>query len=374
MDILSYITLSSHKIIIILAGILGLGFLIGIHELGHFLFCKLFRVSTPSFSIGFGPRLFSKQIGATKFSISAIPLGGYVEIAGVAEVGQGEQKEAGRQDQFSFAKKRYYQKVLIMSGGILFNLLFAYLSLCFLFALGLPKSNILYPLNAKPVIETVSQNSAAEKAGIQKGDKILAFGQTQIKSVDVLVQTIQKKPDQKIDILIERNGEKQTIPITVGKRDVQGKNIGSLGVTFEIAEQPGFPFFVAIKKGIYLTNRIIYGTIQAFKQLFVKRDVSNLSGPLSIISATAQGASQGFKVFLLLLAFISINLAILNLLPLPIFDGGQILYYTIEAIAGRSLPLKIRETIHVVSWLFILGLILYLTGKDILSMLPWFNK
>ena len=123
MDILSYITLSSHKIFIVFLGLLGLGFLIGLHELGHFLFCKLFRVSTPSFSIGFGPRIFSKKIGETTFSLSAIPVGGYVEIAGMAEVAQGEQKEASRKDEYSFASKPYYQKVLIMSGGILFNTL-----------------------------------------------------------------------------------------------------------------------------------------------------------------------------------------------------------------------------------------------------------
>ena len=94
-----------HSILFIPVGILGIGFLIGFHELGHFLFCKLFRVSTPSFSIGIGPRILKKKIGSTEFSLSAIPMGGYVEIAGAAEVGQGEQKEAYRDDEYSFARK-----------------------------------------------------------------------------------------------------------------------------------------------------------------------------------------------------------------------------------------------------------------------------
>jgi len=375
MDILSYITLSSHKLLIAFIGILGLGLLIGIHELGHFLFCKLFKVSTPTFSIGFGPRLFSRQIGATKFSISAIPIGGYVEIAGMAEVAQGEQKEAQRTDQYSFATKPYYQKVLIMSGGILFNVLFTYIVFCLLFALGLPKTKLLYPLNATPVIESVAEGSAAESAGIRKGDRLIRFDKTDINNnIESLIHAIQDKPEQEVDVLILRDGKEEITPVTLGKREFGGKEVGTLGVSFEMTEQHGFPLWTSIKNGINLTNRFIYGTFQAFKHLFVQRDVSNVSGPLSIIQATAQGASQGFKIFLILLAIISINLAILNLLPIPIFDGGQILFYTIEAILGRSLPIKIREGIHIVSWLLILALILYLTGKDIIAMLPWFKK
>src|SRR5688572_16061618 len=102
-----------------LAALLGISFIIALHEMGHFLFCKLFKVSTPSFSIGFGPRLISKKVGTTDFIISAIPLGGYVEIAGNAEVGQGNQQEAARLDEYSFSVKPWYQKFLIMIGGIL---------------------------------------------------------------------------------------------------------------------------------------------------------------------------------------------------------------------------------------------------------------
>ncbi len=374
MDILSYLTLYSHKILILFIGILGLGFLIGLHELGHFLFCKIFRVSTPSFSIGMGPKVFSKKIGATNFSIAAIPIGGYVEIAGMAEVGQGGQKEAGRTDNYSFASKPYYQKLLIMSGGILFNVLFTYFTFFLLFAVGLPKTGFLYPLNAKPIIERVSEDSAAQSAGLQKGDKIIKFGTIIIENnTEKLLRAIQDKPNQNIDVLIERSGKELSIPVKLGATSFRGKRVGSLGVTFEMAEQPGSSFLNAIKQGFNLTNRFIYGTLLAFKNLFVQRDISNVSGPLSIISVTAQGASQGFKIFLLLLAIISINLAILNLLPLPIFDGGQILFYTIEAIIGRSLPVKVRESIHIISWLAILALFVYLTWKDILNLI-WPKK
>ena len=120
--------LSAWHLLMFGVAIAGLGFLIAIHEMGHFLFAKLFGISTPTFSIGFGPQLISKKIGETTFSLSAIPLGGYVEIAGLAEVGQGEQGEAGRTDKRSFASKPYWQKMLVMLGGIGVNLGFAYVA------------------------------------------------------------------------------------------------------------------------------------------------------------------------------------------------------------------------------------------------------
>ncbi|HSW73838.1 MAG TPA: site-2 protease family protein, partial [Candidatus Limnocylindria bacterium] len=162
------------------AGIFGIGFVIGFHELGHFLFCKLFKVRTPSFSIGFGPRLLTKKMWDTEFSLSAIPLGGYVEIAGSQEVGQGEQKEAFSRDEQSFAVKPWYQKFLIMFGGILFNVSFTYFVFSLLFMTGMPASMILYPSNAKPVIEMIRPGTPAEKAGLTVGDTVTALNGTSI--------------------------------------------------------------------------------------------------------------------------------------------------------------------------------------------------
>jgi len=277
MNILDLISISSHKLLISAAGIIGLGFLIGLHELGHFLFCKLFKVSTPTFSIGFGPKLLSKKIGDTEFSLSAIPLGGYVEIAGMAEVGQGDQKEAHRRDQYSFASKPYWQKLLIMSGGILFNTLFTYLAFIFLFAFGLPKTEFLYPLNAKPVIEKIAEDSPATKAGLQDGDRVIKINNIDIgNDIELLIKEIQDNPDKTVNLIIERDGQQQTVPITLEKQKIAGKEIGSLGVTFAISELPPVPFITAIKKGITLTNRFIYGIFMAFKNLFpIKCDNRN---------------------------------------------------------------------------------------------------
>src|SRR5205814_3300033 len=168
---LGHLTALLQNIIFILIGLLGMGFLIGFHEFGHFLFAKMFKIRTPSFSIGFGPKLVSKKIGDTEFSLSAIPLGGYVEIAGAAEIGQGEQKEALAVDEGSFATKPYYQKLCVMIGGILFNLAFAYITMILLFVTGIPKT----PLIQKPIIAAITQESSAEKYGLAIGDRIVAI-------------------------------------------------------------------------------------------------------------------------------------------------------------------------------------------------------
>src|SRR5438477_1807104 len=173
-----------QNIFFILIGCFGMGFLIGFHELGHFLFAKMFKIRTPSFSIGFGPKLVSKKIGDTEFSLSAIPLGGYVEIAGAAEIGQGEQKEALAVDEGSFATKPYYQKLCVMIGGILFNLAFAYFTFILLFMTGIPKT----PLIQRPIIAAIQQGSAAEKSDLHVGDKILIV---QNEAIDSSIQKLQ---------------------------------------------------------------------------------------------------------------------------------------------------------------------------------------
>lgn len=370
--IIEYLLTIPTKIIYLGAGLFGIGFLIGFHELGHFLFCKLFKIRTPSFSIGFGPRIFQKKIGETMFALSAIPLGGYVEIAGAAEIGQGDQKEANRTDQYSFAKKPYWKKLLVMSGGILFNLIFAYFAFALVFMMGLPKSEIMYPLNAKPIIEQIAPHSAAETHNLQPGDEITAINHIPVKGdVSTLIDLIKPYANQQITLTIKRELENLELPITLNEKVVLGEHIGSLGVTFTITETLGLPFLGAIKAGFDYANKTISNTLSAFKYIFTKRDISQMAGPVLLISATAKGAGKGLRIFMIFLAIISINLAILNLLPLPILDGGQALFYTIEALIGKPMPTRLKEYIHLGSWLLILILTLYLSYKDILRIFPF---
>lgn len=369
MTLVSMAIMLFERIGSIVLGLFGIGFLIGFHELGHFLFCKLFRVSTPTFSIGFGPKIFSKKIGGTQFIISPIPLGGFVEIAGAAEVGQGDQKEAQRKDQYSFAVKPYYQKLLIMLGGIIFNLLFAYMAFFLLCLTGMPKSPIIYPSNGTTKIERIEEGSAAQRAGLEPGDVITKIEEVYVKNNTIkLIETIQQHPGKTVTIEIERESNPISYSVDIGTKEISGKKVGSLGIECSMKDMAPLSIGQSFKKAIRITNEWIKRTVMAFASIFRRGDVKNLGGPLAVVSMTMKGASAGLKILLLLLAIISINLAILNLLPLPILDGGQILFYTIEAIIGRPLPIKVREYIHIGSWFFILGLVLILSIRDVSRM------
>jgi regulator of sigma E protease len=349
------------NLIFIFPAIIGVGFLIGFHELGHYLFCKLFNIHTPSFSIGFGPKLISRQIGDTEFSLSAIPLGGYVEIAGAAEVGQGDQSQAFSTDERSFARKPYYQKMLVMFGGIMFNLIFAYTALILLYSAGIPSTI--------PTIAHVEPESSAAHAGLQPGDTIIGFSDLIIdKDVQSLIRAIQESPDKEATLTFTRNGQIMTTAVTPKGVPVMDKQVGSLGASFEMSSLPGLSLKESISQGIALANKYIKNTVYAFTHLLKSRDTTGMGGPIRIIQETASGAAKGFKIFFFFLAIISINLAVLNLIPLPILDGGQILFYTIEAAIRRPLPYQIREYIHIASWIGILLLTLFLTYKDLIAV------
>lgn len=356
------------KFISIAVGMFAIGFIIAFHELGHFSFAKLFNIKTPSFSIGFGPQLFSKKIGDTTFSLSAIPAGGYVEIADQAEESTEEQSPLQETTtSHYFSSRPYWQKLLVMLGGIIFNLFLSYALFILLFAAGIPKSKYMCPLNNIPVIEEFSKGSAAEQAGFLKDDRIIAIQDVTINDdVALLLKELQSKPNKEITISIMRNNEKMDIPVTLKSHNDRGV----LGVSFKSIElPPQKDFLMALKEGIAYTNALIKNVAIGYLGFFTKRDLSNTQGPLGIIAHTASESAQGFKNLLILIAIISANLAILNLIPLPILDGGQILFVTLEAILGRQIPLKIKEYIHIASWIFILGILLYASYNDILAII-----
>lgn len=354
-----------ENLFFILLGFLGMGFLIGFHELGHFLFAKLFNIRVPSFSLGFGPVLLSTKFGETDFCLSAIPFGGYVEIAGAGEVGQGEQKEAHATDSRSFAVKPFYQQLMVMLGGILFNLAFAYAAMIIIFMAGIPKTPLM-PNNH--VIAAIQPDSAAEKGDLRSGDKIISINQEEIgENLQKIQQIIQPLALKEATIIVERDGEKITKTVLIGSHPTE--EVGVLGAEFEFSSTPPHSFKDAIYMGIATCNMWIKQTFEGFATLFSKKggvtSFKRFAGPVAIIVMMIKSAVAGWQIFLLLLAIISINLAVLNLIPLPILDGGQILFYGIEALIRRPLPYKIREYIHIATWIMFIILFIYLTAQDI---------
>ncbi len=343
---------------------ISIGVIIGFHELGHFLFCKLFRVKTPSFSIGFGPRLISKKIGETLFSLSLIPFGGYVEIAGMQEVGQGEQKDALRSDDLSFNTKPYYQKLLILSGGILFNLLMSYLLLVGLCYLGAPKTPMLHANEIAPKIGQITNGSAAEKAGLKAGDLFIEFNHQPVKTALELHQLISTHPNQSIEFTVERQGAPLQISCLIDSNNKSGQ----IGIQFAPVFAAPLPLIQSLKESFNIAHNLLVKIALQFKSLFQQRSLQSIGGPVMIISEMTNSAKYGPRILIFFLVIISLNLAVLNLIPVPILDGGQILFTTIESLIGRAIPDTIKLTIHYICWFGAIALAIYLSYKDLFKI------
>jgi regulator of sigma E protease len=353
------------KILPVVCSLIGFGILIAVHEFGHFIFCQAFNVHTPTFSIGFGPELYKRKIGTTNFRIAAIPLGGYVEIAGLAEIGQGEQAHAQDTTETSFTYKPFWQKAFILLGGILFNIFFAYLAFCIIFIAG--------NRSAQPEISvmTIVPESAAEKAGLKVQDTILGINNKRLstdpialnKEMDsVVLQQIQAHPNKEITLLIKRNQEELTLNITLGSRQEDGTAIGVLGAGFQ---PPRLPFWYAFKAGFDYTKKIITLICKGIKMLFSTKSLEGAAGPVMILAQGAATAKHGFIPLLHFLGIISLSLALMNLLPIGALDGGQLLFTTIEVIIRRRIPEIIKVTINLASWVLLLSLMAYFTYREI---------
>lgn len=355
-----------ERLALIGAGLGGIALLIFLHELGHFLFCKLFNVYTPTFSIGFGPVLWSKKIGTTNFTLSAIPLGGYVEIAGM---NGDETSHAAADHEKPFSDKPYYQKLLILLGGILFNILFAFKVAILAYLVGAPGSPILYPETATTTIARVLPDTVAAQQDMRAGDVITAFNDIPLTDrAEPLIMHL-KTTESSVTIMFERDGKEYTTePITV----IPGKPFGIVLETKSLA-----PVLLAdaIIRGWQTTMRWLKDTGTGLLHILRKADLSSAGGPVKIISMISQSAADGLLTYLLFLAIISINLALFNLIPVPILDGGQLLLATIETIMQRTLPLKIREYIFIGTWILFLMLILFLSFNDIAHIAgPYFQS
>lgn len=370
MDFNSYCNIAAYasKLLAIFYAIIGFCFLIVIHELGHFLFCKLFGIHTPTFSVGLGPKIIERKIGDTNFRLSAIPLGGYCEISGLAEVGQGEQEFAHIEDKTAFRSKKYWQKFLVLMGGIIFNLIFAYIAFIIAFMIGKPKSDII------TIKSFTTENSLGKKSGLKKGDRIIKMGSSNVdQSTNLLfkeIEQIQKLEEAEYKIMVSRNGKEEIIKIHLPKLD-ESKSKGRLGIEFDFQpskEIEKLPLKKAIPAGIHATHEWIFFTFNSIKNLFVQKTVRG-AGPVMIISESVKKAQQGFVYLLIFLAIISINLAIFNLLPFPILDGGQLLFATIESLIGREIATQIKVVIFIASWLLLIGVFLLFTYNDIRTLL-----
>lgn len=350
----------------ILYGLLCLMFLVFFHELGHFIAAKLFGVKVEAFSIGFGPRLFHKKIRDTDYRISLVPLGGYCAMKGEKEFS--ESLKAGL-DHIEASSDSIYgvhplKRVLIAFAGPFSNMVFSFVSFFVIAMLGYS----YYSYSTKIILSDElypETHSAARDAGILSGDRIVSIdGKKTFSFSDILLE-VSSRPDEEVDVTVERGGEEITFRVRTDFDKSTGT--GKIGVaadqnTLEKFEDSGKPFFSALKKAFIDMNKGFYLIIKGIFSLFKGVDISkSLSGPYRVVdmlgSVVTESSSEGFHAALVnilnFMAYISLSLCFMNLLPVPILDGGLILFALIETVSRKKLSPKLLYYIQFAGLLFI---------------------
>ena len=338
--------------------ILVLGTIIFVHELGHFIFAKLMGVYVYEFSLGMGPRLFHKKGKETDYCLRLIPIGGFCSMAG-EEVDEEDIKVPKKR---RLQAKKPWQRFLIMFFGPGFNFIFAIL---LLFFVALFCGSYSY----EPIISNVNKNYPAQLAGIEKGDEIVSINGKKVKTTDdaTIYLTLADKKKNTIIKVKKENDDIKEYKIKPKKERKDGETSYKYGITVKGEKKYGF------------VNSIKYTVVKTgslFKQMWITVvklftggvKVNQLSGPVGIYSIVGEQSKSGVSNILYLMAFLSINVGFLNLIPLPAFDGGHILFIVIEKIKGSPVSPKVENMIHTVGLFLLMLLMVYITFNDILRL------
>lgn len=346
--------------------------LVFVHELGHYWVARRNGVRVETFSIGFGPEIFGlTDRSGTRWKFSAIPLGGYVKMFGDADAASrpGAQVSAmsAEERSVSFYHKRVSQRAAIVAAGPIANFLFAIVTLAVLFTLyGQPYT--------PPVIREVQPDGAAAEAGMQNGDRILSIDGAGVDRFQDVLQAILLRPGQPLEMVVERNG--QQVPITVTPRVVQVTDrfgsthtIGRLGVLRGPDEYRKLSLLPAIWAAGQETVSLTTGILDTLWQMVTgQRSTDELGGPLTIAQVSGQVAQTGLAALLWFMAILSVNLGLINLFPVPMLDGGHLLYYGIEAVRGRPLGERAQEYGFRIGLALVLTLMIFATGNDLVRL------
>ncbi len=349
----------------VLTSITVLGFLIFFHELGHFLAAILQGIYVDGFSIGFGPSILQKKYKGITYSFRAFPLGGFVSFP------DDELNNIDPKDPNLLKNRPIFQRVIVISAGVFANLFLAYSILI------INISTVGIPYDPEPgiLVLAIQPEKAAYNAGLQPGDKILKIKDTELGvgdfAVSSLVEKIQNSSGKQISLEIEREGYYKNLTLT--PQNIDGK--GTIGAQLQPNIRKETKKTKNISELIKYTNNefssLLIKTIQGYKGLITNfsSTAQQLSGPVKIVEIGAQLSEQGGAGILLFAALISINLAVLNSLPLPLLDGGQLLFTLVEGLRGKPVPVKIQIAVTQSSFFLLVGLSVLLIIRDTSQLL-----
>ncbi len=353
----------------ILAFLLVLGVLVFVHEMGHYLAARWRGVHVEAFSIGFGRPITSwTDRRGTVWKLSWIPLGGYVKLHGQERPEDvSEEVRAGWQDGRTFHEKSVLSRAIVVAAGPVANFALAIVVFALLFGVvGRPES--------VPVIGEVLADGAAAHSTLRKGDRVTAIdGQPTVRFEDIR-RIVAANPDATLHLQILRDGQPQELEVVAGSRSVRGHTEGLLGVRGAIGDFVKLSPPQAVVAGFTQTWDVIVQTIDGFGQMLSgQRGSEELGGPLRIAQMSGQVAQLGLTSLVSFIALLSVNLGLINLFPIPVLDGGHLVFYGVEALRGRPLPPRAQEYGYRAGFALLAGLFVFATWNDLthLGLFRW---
>ncbi|MDO9529461.1 MAG: RIP metalloprotease RseP [Syntrophales bacterium] len=347
----------------IISVIILLGILVFVHELGHFLVAKWAGVGVLKFSLGFGPKLVGKKIGETEYIISMIPLGGYVKLLGESSDDQLSEDDEKR----SFLRQHVLRRIGIVAAGPVFNFLFAIIVFAIVYMVGVPVLT--------PEVGDVQKGSPAFQAGIKGGDIILAINGEDVSDWGELAGIIVNSEGRELEIRVERNRKIEDFRLKaelIRSENIFGEKVDSYKIGIKASSHtiierlnPFSALWAGIEQTWYITKITL---ISIVKMVEGKLSAKTLGGPILIAQMAGARAQEGIIPFIFFMALLSINLGIINLFPVPLLDGGHLLFFIIELISGREVNVKWREMAQQIGFALLIMLMIFVFYNDIVRI------
>jgi regulator of sigma E protease len=344
----------------IISFVIILGIFVFVHEFGHFITAKRLGVGVLTFSLGFGPKLVGKKVGETLYKISAFPLGGYVKL-----IGENPQEKLKQEDKVrSFSHQPVWKRALIICAGPFFNFFFAVAILFFLNPFAIPEAPI------HPIIAKVVAGQPAETAGLKSDDMILEVNGITMSSMDKLATTIHNSKGKEVALKVKRNNEIIELKVTPMMFKDDGEEVFRIGIEGIDSDQRFVPKF-EIGNGFSRTLQFIKLVAIGVKWIIVGEIPAReaVGGPIRIAQLAGEQAKKGLADLVFLLAAISIDLAIVNLLPIPILDGGHLFFLAIEAIRRRPLSANQKMVAQQIGLIILMLIFAFVFYNDIMRLI-----
>lgn len=339
--------------------VLILGAIVLVHEFGHFIFSKLFGVYVYEFSIGMGPKIFNykKKKGETEYCIRAIPIGGFVSLAGEDADDNSKIKEDRK-----LYSKPVWQRLIIMIAGATFNFIFAFVILFV--------SALMYgSVSNKPIIANVNEDYPAYTAGIKEGEKIISINDEKVYSWSEVQLSIQGSKGKELTFeLKDKDGNVRYVSLVPQKQEDENGNVSYIvGIGLDSTIKRGLiPSLKYAAETTVILYRLMLKTLKAL--VCGAFSVRDLSGPVGIYSVVDSQAKQGLQSILYLVAYLSMNVGVINLIPFPAFDGGRVLFLIIEKIRRKPINAKTEGMINSIGFILLMLLMVFVTISDVIKL------